>query len=364
MGASRGRGPTIRDVARQAGVSAATVSRVLNDSPLVVEPTRARVQAAVDELGYRMNATARTLSLGRSTAVGVLVPFVTTHSAIERLRGVVAQLARHGQRRYDLLLFDVEAPEQRADAMRELADRNRIAGLLVVSLPIYDHEIDALQRDDLPAVLLDVTHPRLPRVVIDNAHGGELAAAHLLGKGHQRIGFVGDHPTNAYGFTSSEDRRRGFHAELARAGLELDPRLERFARHGREEAGACATELLRLASPPTAIFAASDDQAVGVIDAANAVGVEVPGDLSVIGFDDIEIARYVGLTTVAQPLEASGRRAAELLLAQIEGWAAAAEKLQCELIVRETTAVRGSGMMRESVRQREGESAMRGSVYG
>ena len=88
------RGPTIRDVARQAGVSAATVSRVLNDSPLVVEPTRARVQAAVDELGYRMNATARKLSLGRAIAVGVLVPFFTTHSVIERLRGVVARLGR------------------------------------------------------------------------------------------------------------------------------------------------------------------------------------------------------------------------------------------------------------------------------
>ena len=116
-------------------------------------------------------------------------------------------------------------------------------------------------------------------------------------------------------------------------------------------------------STPTA-FAASIAPTAWSSDAANAVGVDVPGDLSVIGFDDIEIARYVGLTTVAQPLEASGRRAAELLLAEIEGRPAAAEELQCDLVVRETTAVRGSGMMRESVRQREGESAMRGSVYG
>src|SRR5829696_762629 len=219
---SRGRGPTIRDVARRAGVSPATVSRVLNDSPLVVEPTRERVRAAVDELGYRLNATARTLSIGRAQAVGVVVPFFTTHSVIERLRGVVRRLGRDGRRGYDLLLFDVEAPEQRADAMRDLARRNRVAGLLVVSLPIFDEEIDALERDDLPAVLLDVAHPRLPRVVIDNVHGGELAAAHLLAKGHSRIGFVGDHPTNAYGFTSSEDRRRGFHAALERAGIPLD----------------------------------------------------------------------------------------------------------------------------------------------
>ncbi|MDA0173197.1 LacI family transcriptional regulator [Solirubrobacter taibaiensis] len=318
MGAPRGRGPTIRDVARQAGVSAATVSRVLNDSPLVVEPTRARVQAAVDELGYRMNATARTLSLGRSTAVGVLVPFFTTHSAVERLRGVVARLARHGQRGYDLLLFDVEAPEQRADAMRDLADRNRVAGLLIVSLPIYDHEIDALQRDDLPAVLLDVTHPRLPRVVVDNVHGGELAAEHLLAKGHSRIAFLGDHPTNEYGFTSSEDRRRGFGAALERAGIRLEPALERFGHPDRDEGETLARSLLAQPSPPTAIFAASDVQAIGVLKACEALGVRVPEDVAVMGFDDVDLAEIVGLTTIRQPLRESGGLAADLLVAAIE----------------------------------------------
>src|SRR6478752_8791202 len=249
---SRGRGPTIRDVARRAGVSAATVSRVLNDSPLVMDETRARVRAAVDELGYRLNATARTLSIGRAQAVGVVVPFFTTHSVIERLRGVVFRLGRHDRAGYDLLLFDVEVPERRADAMRDLARRNRVAGLLIVSLPVYDDEIAAFARDELPIVLLDVAHPRLPRVVIDNVAGGELAAAHLLEKGHRRIGFVGDHPTNAYGFTSSEDRRRGFHTELARAGCELDPALERFAPHGRDEARRSALALLRLPEPPSA----------------------------------------------------------------------------------------------------------------
>lgn len=318
MGSSRGRGPTIRDVARHAGVSAATVSRVLNDSPLVVEPTRARVRAAVDELGYRLNATARTLSLGRATAVGVVVPFFTTHSVIERLRGVVARLSRDGQRAYDLLLFDVEAPDQRADAMRDLADRNRVAGLLVVSLPIFDDEIDALQRDDLPAVLLDVAHPRLPGVVVDNVRGGALAAEHLLAKGHSRIGFVGDHPTNEYGFTSSEDRRRGFSGALDRAGIRLDPALERFGLADRDEADVLTRSLLQQPSPPTAIFAASDLQAIGVLRACEALGARVPEDVAVIGFDDVDLAEIVGLTTIHQPLRESGELAAELLIAAIE----------------------------------------------
>jgi DNA-binding LacI/PurR family transcriptional regulator len=315
MGAARGRGPTIRDVARQAGVSAATVSRVLNDSPLVVEPTRARVRAAVDELGYRINATARTLSLGRATAVGVVVPFFTTHSVIERLRGVVARLSRREARGYDLLLFDVEAPEQRADAMRDLADRNRVAGLLIVSLPVFDAEIDALQRDGLPAVLLDVDHPRLPRVVVDNVRGGELAAEHLLAKGHSHIGFIGDHPTNAYGFTSSQDRKLGFGAVLERAGIRLEARL---GAPDRDEAEVLARSLLRGPSPPTAIFATSDVQAIGVLKACEALGARVPEDVAVIGFDDVDLAEIVGLTTIRQPLRESGERAADLLVAAIE----------------------------------------------
>jgi DNA-binding LacI/PurR family transcriptional regulator len=307
------RGPTIRDVARRAGVSVATVSRVLNDSPLVVEPTRARVRAAVDELGYRLNATARNLSIGRAAAVGVVVPFLTAPSVIERLRGVVARL--RGRPGYDLLLFDVEAPEQREDAMRDLARRDRVAGLLVISLPVGDEDVDALERDELPAVLVDVGHPRLPRVVIDNVHGGTLAAEHLLARGHRRLGFVGDHRTNAYGFTSSEDRRRGFRAALGAAGVEP---LERLGPHGRDDAGALAEELLRLPDPPSAIFAASDLQAIGVLKAAERIGARVPEDVAVIGFDDVDLAEIVGLTTIRQPLRDSGALAADLLLAAIE----------------------------------------------
>jgi DNA-binding LacI/PurR family transcriptional regulator len=312
------RGPTIRDVARHAGVSAATVSRVLNDSPLVLEPTRARVRASVDELGYRLNATARNLSIGRAMAIGVVVPFFTAPSVIERLRGVVERLGRGERREYDLMLFDVEAPEQRDGALRDLARRDRVAGLLIISLPISDAEVAALERDGMPAVLVDSFHAGLPRVVIDNVHGGALAARHLLDRGHRRIGFVGDHRTNAYGFTSSEDRRLGLVGALAEAGVEHDPGLERFGPHGRDEAGQLAEALLTLPDPPSAIFAASDLQAIGALKAAERVGARVPEDVAVIGFDDIDMAEIVGLTTIRQPLHEGGALAADLLLAAIE----------------------------------------------
>jgi DNA-binding LacI/PurR family transcriptional regulator len=311
------RGPTIRDVARHAGVSAATVSRVLNDSPLVLEPTRARVRAAVDELGYRLNATARNLSIGRAMAIGVVVPFFTTPSVIERLRGVVERLGRGDQREYDLMLFDVEAPERRP--FEHLVARDRVAGLLIISLSISDREVAALERDGMPAVLVDSYHPRLPRVVIDNVGGGALAAGHLLAKGHRRIGFVGDLPSNPYGFTSSEDRRSGFVAELERAGVEHDPELERFGPHGRSEAGLRTESLLPLPHPPSAIFAASALQASGALTAAERLGARVPEDLAVIGFDDIDMAEIVGLTTIRQPLREGGALAADLLLSAIEG---------------------------------------------
>ena len=312
------RGPTIRDVARRAGVSAATVSRVLNDSPLVLEPTRARVQAAVDELDYRLNSTARNLSIGRAMAIGVVVPFLTAPSVIERLRGVVERLGRGERREYDLLLFDVEAPEQRDGALRDLARRDRVAGLLIISLAISDAEVEALERDALPVVLVDAAHPRVSRVVIDNVRGGELAAEHLLERGHRRIGFVGDHPTNPYGFTSSEDRRDGYRDALVRAGAAVEAELERFGAHGRDEAEELAVELLGLPDPPSAIFAASDLQAIGVLKAAERLGLRVPQDLAVVGFDDVDLAEIVGLTTIRQPLREGGALAADLLLRGIE----------------------------------------------
>jgi LacI family transcriptional regulator/LacI family repressor for deo operon, udp, cdd, tsx, nupC, and nupG len=312
----RQRPPTIRDVARHAGVSVATVSRVLNDSPLVTTGTRERVRAAIDELGFRRSSTARNLSVGRSQGIGVVAPFFTTPSVVERLRGVVGRLAHRG---YDLLLFDVEAPEQRTDALRDFAQRDRVDGLLVISLPLSDEQVETLQRDDLPVVLVDTAHPRLPHVVIDDVHGGRLATEHLLAKGHRTIGFLGDLPDNPFGFTSSEHRREGYQLALRGAGIEADPELEQLGPYGLDEARPLAEALLRRDDPPTAIFAASDMQAIGVLQTADALGLRVPEDVAVIGFDDIDMAAILALTTVRQPLWETGAHGAELLLAAIEG---------------------------------------------
>jgi LacI family transcriptional regulator, galactose operon repressor len=313
---TRPRAPRIRDVAARAGVGVGTVSRVLNDAPGVADATRERVRAVMDELGYRPSAAARNLSLGRTQTLGVIAPFFTQPSVVERLRGIDEVL---GGSSYDLAIFNIETREQRRDALPRFARRDRVDGVLVISLPPSDAEVRALRRDALPTVLIDAAHPDLPHVVVDDVAGGELAARHLLEAGHRRIAFVGDVEDNPFGFTSSERRLRGMRAELARAGVALVPEYVKRGPHGREVATALTAQLLVLERPPTAIFAASDVQAFGALDAAAQAGLSVPHGLSVIGFDDIDLAGAIGLTTVRQPLRETGRVGAALLLRGLEG---------------------------------------------
>ena len=303
-------------MAERAGVGIGTVSRVLNDSAGVAEATRVRVRAVMDELGYSPSATARNLSLGRTQTLGVIAPFFTSPSVVERLRGIDDVVGRSA---YDLTLFNIETLEQRRAALRRFARRERVDGVIVISLPLTPSEVRALHRDGLPTVLVDVAHALLPNVAIDDVAGGALAARHLLAAGHRHIAFVGDVQDNAFAFASSQRRLEGFGRALGEAGVALPASYVRRGPFSREAAVLLTRQLLALRRPPTAIFAASDVQAFGVLDAAARAGLAVPGDLSVMGFDDIELAAAIGLTTVRQPLRESGRLGAQLLLQALEG---------------------------------------------
>lgn len=339
---------TIARVAQVAGVGVGTVSRVLNGSEAVSDATRRRVLEVIEELGYEPNAAARALSTGRTSTIGVVAPFFTQPSVVQRLHGVSRVVADAG---YHLVLFDVEHSEPFA----ELTGGGRLDGLLCISLRPSDAELLRFEAAGVPCVLVDCEHPRLSGVSIDDVEGGRLAAEHLLGLGHRRIAFIGDEErTTPFGFTSSARRRIGASARVREAGVEL---IVRRGPHGRENARALAAELLALPDAPSAIFAASDSQALGVLEAAEAAGVAVPGDLSVVGFDDIEVARYVGLTTVAQPLEESGVRGARLLLRALEGASRRAQRLQLRLVARATTAepYQAARMTRVEQRPRTGD---------
>jgi DNA-binding LacI/PurR family transcriptional regulator len=326
----------IADVAAHAGVGIATVSRVLNDRGNVAPATRERVLESIRMLEYRPSSVAQNLSLKRTLVIGVVMPFLTEASPIERVRGVVTALASSP---YDLALYDVESADRQRRAFRLLADAHRTDGLLVVSLVPPDEEIRRLRSESIPCVLVDARHDGLPSVLIDDVLGGELATRYLLELGHRRIAFIGDKPVDRFRHRSSRDRTLGYERALVAAGVPLRAEYVREGTQSRHLARNIAEELLRLPDPPTAVFAASDVQALGVLEAARALGIDVPEQLSVIGFDDIEIASYVGLTTVRQPLFESGRRGAELLLQSLAGEPAPArvETLPLDLVVRGTT---------------------------
>jgi len=331
---------TIRDVARKAGVSVATASRALNGNQVVNPQTRARILAVMDELGFTPNPAARRLSLGRTLTVGVVVSFLTRPQAAERLRGVDAVLT---DSEFDLVIYNVESISKRDHYLATLADSQRTDGLLVMSLPPPPDAVPALSRGRVPVVFIDVHTPTvegLPRIVGDDVEGGAVAARHLLELGHRAVAFIGDATEDPFGFTSSHDRQIGLMRELASAGVDVPPAWIGHGAHGRYEARDLARQMLTSTPRPTAIFAASDTQALGVVAAARDLGLRVPDDLSVIGYDDIEAADYVGLTTVRQQLFESGRRGAELLLAEIglRSNESPVTELEPQLVVRATTA--------------------------
>jgi DNA-binding LacI/PurR family transcriptional regulator len=331
---------TIRDVARRAGVSVATASRALNGKQIVSEHTRERIRIASEELRFSPSPTARRLSLGRTMSVGVVSSYLTRPQAIERVRGIEAVL---GDGELDLLLYNVESVQKRDHYLETLADPQRHDGLLVVSLPPPAGMVPTLAGASIPVVFIDVHVPAvadLPRIVGDDVEGGALATRHLLDFGHRKIGLVSDAAEDPFGFTSSRDRMVGMRRELAIAGVELPPQWVAHGQHGRYEARDLALRMLRGPDRPTAIFAASDTQALGVLAAAHEAGLNVPDDLSIIGYDDIEAADYVGLTTVRQQLVESGRRGAELVLTELalRSDPAPVISLSPELVVRSTTA--------------------------
>lgn len=337
---------TIRDVARSAGVSVATASRALNGSELVIEATRKRVLQVVDELQFTPSMSARRLSLGRTMTITVVTSFLTRPQAVERLRGVDAVLS---DSEFDLVIYNVETVEKRDQYLRSLPLAQRTDGMLLISLPPRPEDVARLSSAAVPIVTIDVHSPTLsvlPRVMGDDIAGGELAARHLLELGHRQIGYIGDAFDDPFGFTSSRDRFTGYERALASAGLTTRPEWVALGAHGRYEARELACHLLSGPNPPTAIFAGSDTQALGIIAAAHEIGLDVPGDVSIVGYDDIEAAEYVGLTTIRQRLFESGRLGAQLLLKEIaqRSDVAISTDLPPDLVIRATSAPMKEGL--------------------
>lgn len=332
--------PTIKDIAERAGVGLGTVSRVLNDNPRVSETTRAKVMGAVRDLNYVPSLAARGLSLGKTQSIAVIAPFFTRSVFVERLHGIEETTSASG---YDVVIYNVDAAEKRDRYFRTVPDPRRVDGVIVISLPPSPADIARFQRSSVPIVFVDVGNPvcaPFDRIVINDVEGGRMATRHLIDLGHRRIGYIGDIPLAGFNFTAGEDRFEGYRRALAGAGVAIRPEYHFDGRFGRDVARELAHQMLGLSERPTAIFASNDTQALGVLEAARDLGLDVPGDLSVVGYDDIEMADFLGLTTVRQLLFESGRRSVEALLRRLEEpeGAPVCDLLPVELIVRRTTA--------------------------
>jgi LacI family transcriptional regulator len=328
---------TIIDVAREAGVSYATVSRVVNNKNSIVPDKRARVLAAMERLGYVPNMQARKLAGGRSQVVGLVLHDVWNSYAVEIMRGVDEELAAA---EYDLLLYTSRRRATIETAHVATLTQGLAEGVLLLLPRDLGAYVDSLQQRHFPYVLVD--HEGIgdigPAVGATNRQGGFDATRYLLELGHRRIGFI----SGALELGCARERLDGYQAALDQHHVPFKPSLMREGDFFQPRAYACALELLDLPEPPTAIFASNDVSAMGVMEAARDRGLRVPDDLSVVGFDDIPQADHMqpALTTVRQPLEEMGRVAARLLLAMIRDPERPPERVELptELIVRASGA--------------------------
>jgi LacI family transcriptional regulator len=328
---------TMQDVAIQAGVSIATVSRVINGSDKVSEKTRRKVIAVCEGLHYNINPIAQKLRLGRTNSIYAILPFLTLPSIVEGLRGVMAALS---DTIYELVPFTLGTPQDRDRKINELSQKSRTDGLLIISMPVNDEQVNLLITNRMPTILIDSHHPQLNRINIDDIAGGKMITNYLISLGHRKIGFLSSFLKNPLQFSSTIYRYQGYCEALQEAGIDVNPNYQLEGEHGRREAKLLAIEMLKQNDPPTAIFASSDTKAIGVLDAAKELDLQVPEQLSVVGYDDIRDAEFVNLTTVKQPLFQAGRLAGQRLVQLIENQETIVEEtlLPLELVIRKTTA--------------------------
>jgi DNA-binding LacI/PurR family transcriptional regulator len=336
---------SIKDIARAAGVSHSTVSRALSDSPLVKAATKARIQRLAREMGYSPDARARSLVMGQTRTVGVVVTTISDPFAGEVVQGIEDTAHENG---YTVLLCASNAEPERELAAVETLRSKRVDGVIVTSSRVGALYVEHLERIGVPIVLIN-NHSEAGGsytygVTVDNPHGGHLATRHLITLGHRRIAYI-SRPAD---YLSNLGRLEGYRQALDAAGIPFDPALV-VPGTGRVGGGErVLPALLNLPDPPSAVFCYNDLTAIGLMRAARQAGLTVPRDLAVVGFDDIALASYVfpSLTTIAQPKIEMGQKAMQMALALMRTQDPIAEgfsdlTVKGELIIRESSKPSG-----------------------
>jgi LacI family transcriptional regulator len=307
------RNVTIQDVAKTAGVSVSTVSRVLNCKTDVASETRDRILAVIKDLGYTTNLAAKSMRSFRKDMVGLIMPDIAYPFAIEVMKGVNRAIA---ESEFDLLVYTTGDVRKSGRASHEQKYvsllNNSIADGVIIVAPVADKF-----STDAPIVSIDpvMRDPNYAAVHATNYQGALDAMNYLLGLEHQRIGFI----TGRAELESSARRLKGYRDALKKAGIAVDEQLITVGDYTAETGAQCARELLSLKHPPTAIFASNDQAAMGVYQVAQEMGLRIPEDLSVVGFDNIVESKYMGLTTVDQFISEMGFVATQMLIKLING---------------------------------------------
>jgi LacI family transcriptional regulator len=326
---------TLAAIAAEAGVSLPTVSKVVNGRPDVAPATRARVEQLLDQHQYSRNGLRRHR---RSGLVDVVFAGLDSPWAVEILRGIEEWGAAHETA---VAVSSVRHGSARPASWTSALASHHTDGVILVTSKLTDAQLGQLRSAAIPLVVIDPANtppPDIPSVGATNWAGGLAATEHLLSLGHRRVAAI----TGPADYLCSLARVDGYRSALERAGVTFEAALVRYGDFQHEGGFARAVELLELPEPPTAIFAGSDQQAFGVYEAARQRGLRIPEDLSVVGFDDLPVARWASppLTTVRQPLTEMGTTAAQMLGELIEGAPLRSTRveLSTELIVRESTA--------------------------
>jgi LacI family transcriptional regulator len=323
---------TIRDVAETAGVSVSTVSRVLNGKADVASDTQNRILTVIDELGYATNLAARSMRSQKNNMVGLIMPDIAYPFAIEVMKGVNRAIA---QSEFDLLVYTTGDVRKSGRASHEqkfvsLLTKSITDGVIIVA-PVAGEFLT-----NAPIVSIDplMSNPHYPSVHATNYQGAVDAMAYLLGLGHRRIA----HISGRAELESSNRRLKGYSDSLEQAGIAIDQDLIVPGDYTTETGMKAAKGLLSLAHRPTAIFASNDQTAMGVYAAADEMGIRIPDDLSVVGFDNISESKYMGLTSTDQFISEMGFVATQMLIKLIheESLEAPTYKMQTQLVIRDS----------------------------
>lgn len=327
---------TIYDVARLAGVSSATVSRFLNEPDRVAQEKREKIQAAITELNFVPKADAVAKARSAYRKIGVVAPFFTQPSFMERLRGIAAVLsAEH----YELVVYSIDTMEDLVNYVQMLVNTQRLDGLILLCVQLPADVLDLLRGASFPVCFVENEYEDFDCVVVHNLQGGQKAAQFLCEKGCKKPGFIGEKSMLEYAVNATEERLRGFKFYCANNGIVIPENhiwLGEFSEGTLDEG---ITKFLEQEDLPDGIFCSSDVIAARLIRIALTKGISVPRQIRVIGFDNIDIAEYIGLTSVNQNLEESGRMAARLILMRIKDRerGSVVMKVPLSVIERETT---------------------------